>query len=420
MSKEKALQYHSQFPSGKLSIKVTKPVSTPSELSLAYTPGVAEPCLAIEDNPQMAYLYTNKSNLVAIISNGTAVLGLGDIGALASKPVMEGKSALFKKYAGVDAFDIEVDEKDQQKLVEIIAAISPTFGGINLEDIKAPECFFIESELIKRLNIPVFHDDQHGTAIVATAGVKNACDIQGKKLENCKIVVSGAGAGAIATMNMMVIAGAKRENFYVFDTKGLITKQRQDLNEFKEPYAQSGGDVSLNDALVGCDIFLGLSKGNLLSGDMLRSMADKPIIFAMANPNPEILPLDAKIASPDAIVATGRSDFPNQVNNSLCFPYLFRGVLDVQASCINDEMKLACVNAISALTKEEVPAEIQALYGRKLSFGPDYIIPSQFDPRLYARVATAVAEAAIKTKVARNKDFDLANYAKFLEQRLEV
>lgn len=420
MSKEKALQYHSQFPSGKLSIKVTKPVSTPAELSLAYTPGVAEPCLAIEDNPQMAYLYTNKSNLVAIISNGTAVLGLGDIGALASKPVMEGKSALFKKYAGVDAFDIEVDEKDQQKLVEIIAAISPTFGGINLEDIKAPECFYVESELIKRLNIPVFHDDQHGTAIVATAGVKNACDIQGKKLENCKIVVSGAGAGAIATMNMMVIAGAKRENFYVFDTKGLITKQRQDLNEFKEPYAQSGGDVSLNDALVGCDIFLGLSKGNLLSGDMLRSMADKPIIFAMANPNPEILPPDAKIASPDAIVATGRSDFPNQVNNSLCFPYLFRGVLDVQASCINDEMKLACVNAISALTKEEVPAEIQALYGRKLSFGPDYIIPSQFDPRLYTRVATAVAEAAIKTKVARNKDFDMANYAKFLQQRLEV
>mgnify|MGYP001578417566 FL=1 len=420
MPKEKALQYHAEFPSGKLSIKVTKPVSTPAELSLAYTPGVAEPCLAIENNPQTAYMYTNKSNLVAIISNGTAVLGLGDIGALASKPVMEGKSALFKKYAGVDAFDIEVDEKDQQKLVEIITAIAPTFGGINLEDIKAPECFYVENELIKRLNIPVFHDDQHGTAIVAAAGVKNACEIQGKKLENCKIVVSGAGAGAIATMNMLVLVGAKRENFYVFDTKGLITKQRQDLNEFKEPYAQPGGDVSLQDTLVGCDVFLGLSKGNLLSGDMLHLMADKPIIFAMANPTPEILPPDARLARPDAIVATGRSDFPNQVNNSLCFPHLFRAALDVQASCINDEMKIACVNAISALAKEEVPADIQALYGRSLSFGQDYIIPSQFDPRLYVRVATCVAEAAIKTKVTRNKDFDLANYPAFLQQRLAI
>ena len=420
MSKEKALKYHAEFPSGKLSIKVTKPVSTPTELSWAYTPGVAEPCLAIENNPQTAYMYTNKSNLVAIISNGTAVLGLGDIGALASKPVMEGKSALFKKYAGVDAFDIEVDEKDQQKLVDIIAAISPTFGGINLEDIKAPECFYVESELIKRLNIPVFHDDQHGTAIVAAAGVKNACEIQGKTLENCKIVVSGAGAGAIATMNMMVLIGAKRESFYVFDTKGLITKQRSDLNEFKEPYAQSGGDVSLTDALAGCDIFVGLSKGNLLTADMLRSMADKPIIFAMANPTPEILPPDAKIARPDAIVATGRSDFPNQVNNSLCFPHLFRAALDTQASVINDEMKIACVHAISALAKEDVPADIQALYGRSLSFGQDYIIPSQFDPRLYIRVASCVAEAALKTKVARNKDFDLANYSMFLQQRLSV
>lgn len=420
MSKEKALQYHAQFPSGKLSIKVTKPVSTPAELSLAYTPGVAEPCLAIENNPQTAYMYTNKSNLVAIISNGTAVLGLGDIGALASKPVMEGKSALFKKYAGVDAFDIEVDEKDQQKLVEIIAAISPTFGGINLEDIKAPECFYVENELIKRLDIPVFHDDQHGTAIVAAAGVKNACEIQGKKLENCKIIVSGAGAGAIATMNMMVLIGAKRENFHVFDTKGLITKQRQDLNEFKEPYAQSGSDISLQDALGGCDIFLGLSKGNLLTGDMLRLMADKPIIFAMANPNPEILPPDAKLARPDAIIATGRSDFPNQVNNSLCFPHLFRAALDTQASIINDEMKIACVHAISALAKEDVPAEIQALYGRSLSFGQEYIIPSQFDPRLYIRVASCVAEAAIKTKVARNKDFDISNYPAFLQQRLRI
>lgn len=420
MPREKALQYHAQFPSGKLSIKVTKPVSTPAELSLAYTPGVAEPCLAIENNPQTAYMYTNKSNLVAIISNGTAVLGLGDIGALASKPVMEGKAALFKKYAGVDAFDIEIDEKDQQKLVDIIAAISPTFGGINLEDIKAPECFYIENELIKRLNIPVFHDDQHGTAIVASAGVKNACEIQGKKLENCKIIVSGAGAGAIATMNMLVLVGAKRENFYVFDTKGLITKQRQDLNEFKEPYAQSGGDISLHDALAGCDIFIGLSKGNLLSGDMLRLMADKPIILAMANPNPEILPPDARLVRPDAVVATGRSDFPNQVNNSLCFPHLFRAALDVQASCVNDAMKIACVDAISALAKEDVPEEIQALYGRNLSFGQDYIIPSQFDPRLYIRVASCVAEAAIKTKVARNKDFDLANYPEFLQQRLAV
>ena len=420
MPKEKALHYHTQFPSGKLSIKVTKPVSTPGELSLAYTPGVAEPCLAIENNPQTAYMYTNKSNLIAVISNGTAVLGLGDIGALASKPVMEGKSALFKKYAGVDAFDIEVDEKDPQKLVEIIAAISPTFGGINLEDIKAPECFYVEKDLIERLDIPVFHDDQHGTAIVAAAAMKNACEIQGKNLKDCKIVVSGAGAGAIATMNMMVLIGAKRENFYVFDTKGLMTTKRQDLNEFKKPYAQPGEDISLVDALVGCDIFMGLSKGNLLSADMVRSMADKPIIFAMANPIPEILPPDAKLARPDAIVATGRSDFPNQVNNSLCFPHLFRAALDTQASVINDEMKIACVHAISELAKEAVPEDIQVLYGRTLSFGQDYIIPSQFDPRLYVRVATCVAEAAIKTKVARNKDFDLANYGAFLKQRLEV
>jgi malate dehydrogenase (oxaloacetate-decarboxylating)(NADP+) len=420
MPKEKALQYHAQFPSGKLSIKVTKPVSTPAELSLAYTPGVAEPCLAIENNPQTAYMYTNKSNLVAIVSNGTAVLGLGDIGALASKPVMEGKAALFKKYAGVDAYDIEVDEKDQQKLVEIIAAIAPTFGGINLEDIKAPECFYVENELIKRLNIPVFHDDQHGTAIVAAAGVKNACEIQGKKLEDCKIVVSGAGAGAIATMNMLVLVGAKRENFYVFDTKGLVTKQRKDLNEFKEPYAQPGPDASLHNTLKGCDIFIGLSKGNLLSGDMLRLMADKPIIFAMANPNPEILPPDAKLARPDAIVATGRSDFPNQVNNSLCFPHLFRAALDTQASIINDAMKIACVKAIADLAKEDVSTEIQTLYGRDLSFDQDYIIPSQFDPRLYIRVASSVAEAALKTKVARNKDFNLSHYAEFLQQRLVV
>lgn len=420
MPKEKALKYHAQFPSGKLSIKVTKSVSTPAELSLAYTPGVAEPCLAIENNPKAAYMYTNKSNLVAIISNGTAVLGLGDIGALASKPVMEGKAVLFKKYAGVDAFDIEVDEKDPQKLVEIIASIAPTFGAINLEDIKAPECFYVEKDLIERLNIPVFHDDQHGTAIVATAGMKNACEIQGKKLEDCKIVVSGAGAGAIATMNMMVLIGAKRENFYVFDTKGLITTQRQDLNEFKKPYAQPGADMNLLDALAGCDIFLGLSKGNLLTDDMLRLMADKPIIFAMANPNPEILPPDARLARPDAIVATGRSDFPNQVNNSLCFPHLFRAALDTQASVINDAMKIACIEAISSLTKEDVPADVQALYGHTLSFGQDYIIPSQFDLRLYTRVASCVAEAAIKTKVARNKDFDLATYQEFLQQRLSV
>jgi len=420
MAKEKALNYHSQFPCGKLSIKVTKAVSKPAELSLAYTPGVAEPCLAIENNPQTAYMYTNKSNLVAVISNGTAVLGLGDIGALASKPVMEGKSVLFKKYAGVDAFDIEVNEKDPQKLVEIIAAIAPTFGGINLEDIKAPECFYVEKDLIEKLDIPVFHDDQHGTAIVVAAGMKNACEIQGKKLEDCKIVVSGAGAGAIATMNMLVLVGAKRENFYVFDTKGLLTTQRQDLNEFKKPYAQPGQDVSLNDALIGCDIFLGLSKGNLLTTNMLQTMADKPIIFAMANPIPEIMPPDANLVSPDVIVATGRSDFPNQVNNSLCFPHLFRAALDTRACRINDTMKIACVNAIASLAKGTILPEVQELYSRPLSFGREYIIPSQFDPRLYTRVAAAAAKAAIETGVAQNKDFNLDNYADFLKKRLAV
>jgi malic enzyme len=327
---------------------------------------------------------------------------------------------LFKKYAGVDAFDIEINERDPQKLVDIVEAISPTFGGINLEDIKAPECFYIEQELIKRLNIPVFHDDQHGTAIVAAAGMKNACTIQGKNLADCKIVVSGAGASAIATMNMMVLIGAKRENFYVFDTKGLITKQRQDLNEFKTPYAQDGSNMSLQDALKGCDVFLGLSKPNLLTGDMLKLMADKPIIFAMANPVPEILPPDAQIARPDAIIATGRSDFPNQVNNSLCFPHLFRAALDVQASCINDAMKIASVEAIAQLAKETVTPEVQALYTRPLSFGPEYIIPSQFDARLYTLVSTAVAQAAIKTGVARDKDFNLERYPHYLQERLTV
>ncbi len=420
MSKDKALQYHAQFPSGKLSIKVTKPLTTPAELALAYTPGVAEPCLAIENNPKTAYMYTNKSNLVAVISNGTAVLGLGDIGALASKPVMEGKSALFKKYAGVDAFDIEVDEKDPKKLLDIITAIAPTFGGINLEDIKAPECFFLEEELNKRLDIPVFHDDQHGTAIVATAGIKNACNIQGKKLSECKIVVSGAGAGAIATMNMLILIGANIKNMFVFDTKGLITTKRSDLNGFKKKYAQDTPDMSLQEVLNGCDIFIGLSKGNLLTIDMLKKMADKPIIFAMANPLPEILPPVAKEARPDAIVATGRSDFPNQVNNSLCFPHLFRAALDVQASCINNAMKIAAVEAIAELAKEKVPKEIEDLYGKKLDFGPDYIIPSQFDRRLYEIVAMKVAQAAIESGVARNTDFVLSHYPELLKRRLEV
>ena len=419
MSKEKSLEYHKNFPSGKLSITVTKPMNTAQDLSVAYSPFVAEPCLEIEKNPEDAYIYTSKSNLVAVMSNGTAVLGLGDIGALASKPVMEGKAALFKKFSGVDSFDLEIDEKDPKKFIAIAKALSPTFGGINLEDIKAPECFEIEETLIRELDIPVFHDDQHGTAIIAAAGVKSACKIQNKNLSDCKIIVSGAGAGAIATLNMLQLIGAKVENCFVYDSKGLITKDRVDLNKYKKAYAQNTKNISLEDALDGADIFLGLSKGNLLTPDMVKQMAEHPIIFALANPTPEIFPDEAKKACPTAIVATGRSDFPNQVNNVLCFPFLFRGALDVSAKEINASMKIACVDALSELAEEPVPEEIETLYGRKLSFGPDYIIPTPFDPRLCKKIAKAVAKAAIDSGVARNI-IDMASYDALIEKRLNI
>ena len=409
-NKEAALAYHALPKPGKIAIVPTKSHSTQADLGLAYTPGVAVPCLEIEKEQDLAYDYTNKGNLVAVISNGTAVLGLGDIGALAGKPVMEGKALLFKIYAGVDAFDIEINEKDPKKLIEIVKGIAPTFGGINLEDIKAPECFEVETELKKTLDIPVMHDDQHGTAIISSAALLNALEIAGKKIEDVKIVVNGAGAAATACTNLYFSLGLKKENVVMVDSKGVVRKDRKNLPPAKARFAtDKPGLFTLEDAVKGADMFLGVSKGNTLSQDMVRSMAKSPIVFALANPNPEITYDDARAAREDVIIATGRSDYPNQVNNVLGFPYIFRGALDVRAKAINEEMKLAAVRALARVAHEPVPESVSVAYnGVHLEFGKDYIIPKPFDPRLLKEVSVAVAKAAIDSGVARKpiKDWD--------------
>ena len=410
ITKEAALLYHSQGKPGKIEVVPTKPYSTQTDLALAYSPGVAEPCLEIEKNPQDAYKYTAKGNLVAVISNGTAVLGLGDIGALSGKPVMEGKGLLFKIYAGIDVFDIEVNEKDPEKFIAAVKAIAPTFGGINLEDIKAPECFEIERRLKEELDIPVMHDDQHGTAIISSAGLVNALQVAGKKIEDVKIVVNGAGASAVSCTKLYVSLGARLENIVMVDSKGVISKTRTDLNEQKKYFATDRTDIhTLAEAIKGADVFLGLSKGNVLSQDMVRSMAPMPIVFALANPTPEISYEDAMAARPDVLMATGRSDYPNQINNVIGFPYIFRGALDTHAKAINEEMKIAAVHAIANLAKQPVPDVVNAAYHvNNLSFGPEYFIPKPVDPRLITEVSCAVAKAAMESGVARTeiKDWD--------------
>ena len=410
ITKEAALLYHSQGKPGKIEVVPTKPYSTQTDLSLAYSPGVAEPCLEIEKNPEDAYKYTAKGNLVAVISNGTAVLGLGDIGALSGKPVMEGKGLLFKIYAGIDVFDIEVNEKDPDKFVEAVKAIAPTFGGINLEDIKAPECFEIERRLKEELDIPVMHDDQHGTAIISSAGLLNALEVAGKKIEDVKIVVNGAGASATSCTKLYEALGARRENILMLDSKGVITSDRENLTEQKRYFATDRRDVhTLAEAIKGADVFLGLSKGNVLTQDMVRSMADHPIVFALANPTPEISYEDAMAERPDVLMSTGRSDYPNQINNVIGFPYIFRGALDTHARAINEEMKLAAVHAIADLAKQPVPDVVnEAYHVNNFTFGPDYFIPKPVDPRLITEVSCAVARAAMESGVARKniEDWD--------------
>ena len=387
-------------------------------MSLAYSPGVAYPCLDIQANPTLAAEYTARGNLVGVVTNGTAVLGLGDIGPLAGKPVMEGKGCLFKKFAGIDVFDIELAERDPDKLVDIIAALEPTLGGVNLEDIKAPECFYIERKLRERMNIPVFHDDQHGTAIIAGAALLNGLELVGKRIEDAKVAVSGAGAAALACLDVLVGLGAKPQNIFVCDSKGVIYEGRPGgFDESKARYAQKTEARTLADVVRGADVFLGCSTAGVLSADMVKSMADKPVILALANPNPEIDPAEARLARPDCIIATGRSDYPNQVNNVLCFPYIFRGALDCGATRITEEMKLACVREIAALAKAESSAEVAAAYaGKELNFGPDYIIPTPFDPRLILRIAPAVAEAAARSGVATRPITDIAAYRASLER----
>lgn len=408
INKRDALEYHSQGRPGKIEVVPTKQTKTQRDLALAYSPGVADPCLEIEKKPDAAYKYTAKGNLVGVISNGTAVLGLGDIGPLASKPVMEGKGLLFKIYADIDVFDIEVDQTNVEEFIKVVKAIAPTFGGINLEDIKAPESFEIEERLIEELDIPVMHDDQHGTAIISSAALLNALEVQQKQIEDIKLVVSGAGASAIACTKLYVKMGVKKENIYMFDSKGLISKNRVGLDARKQLFA-NGDEMNLSEALVGADVFLGLSKGGIMSADMLEKMAPRPIVFALANPTPEIDYPTAVKTREDIIMATGRSDYPNQVNNVLGFPYIFRGALDVRATKINDDMKLAAVKALAALTKETVPDAVNMVYNQKaLTFGPEYIIPKPMDPRLLSNVAPAVAKAAEESGVAREpiKDYD--------------
>ena len=420
ITKEAALEYHENGRPGKIEVKPTKPYTTQTDLSLAYSPGVAYPCLAIQENPDDVYKYTDKGNLVAVISNGTAVLGLGDIGAMSGKPVMEGKGLLFKIYGGIDVFDIEVAEKDPEKFCEAVEKIAPTFGGINLEDIKAPECFYIEERLKKTLDIPVMHDDQHGTAIISAAGLKNALEVAGKNIADVKIVVNGAGAAAISCTKLYVALGAKVENIVMLDSKGVITSDREKLTPQKKLFATDRRDVhTLEEAVRGADVFVGLSKGNVLSQDMIRSMAPSPIVFALANPVPEISYEDAMASRPDVLMSTGRSDYPNQINNVIGFPYIFRGALDVHARSINEEMKLAAVHAIADLAKQPVPDVVNEIYHvNDLTFGPSYFIPKPVDPRLITEVSAAVAKAAMESGVARTPITDWDAYKQSLRQLL--
>lgn len=420
ITKEAALEYHEGTRPGKIEVKPTKPYRTQTDLSLAYSPGVAYPCLEIQQEPDAAYRYTDKGNLVAVISNGTAVLGLGDIGALSGKPVMEGKGLLFKIYGGIDVFDIEVAEKDPEKFCEAVEKIAPTFGGINLEDIKAPECFYIEERLKKTLDIPVMHDDQHGTAIISAAGLINALEVNGKKISEVKIVVNGAGAAAISCTKLYCALGAKHENILMLDSRGVITSDRENLTEQKKLFATDRRDVhTLEEAICGADVFVGLSKGNVLTQDMVRSMAKDPIVFALANPVPEISYDDAMASRPDVLMSTGRSDYPNQINNVIGFPYIFRGALDVSATAINEEMKLAAVKAIADLAKQPVPDIVNDAYHvNNLSFGPSYFIPKPVDPRLITEVSAAVAKAAIESGVARKTITDWDAYKNQLRQMM--
>ena len=419
--KQKALAYHGGGRPGKLKVVPTKPTVTAEDLALAYTPGVAEPCLEIARNPDDAYRYTAKSNLVAVITNGSAVLGLGNIGALAGKPVMEGKGVLFKRFADIDVFDIEIDSNDPEDIIRTCELIAPTFGGINLEDIRAPECFVIEERLKESLDIPVFHDDQHGTAIISAAALINALEITGKKIEDIRVVVSGAGAASIACMKLYKDLGAKSENILMTDSRGVIYKGREHgMNEYKAEFAVDTSARTLADALEGADVFVGLSMGGLMTADMVRSMAPNPIIFAMANPDPEITPPEVKAVRQDAIIATGRSDYPNQVNNVLGFPFIFRGALDVRASAINEEMKKAAVHALAELARrgEALPEAVKRAYpGESFDFGPEYIIPKPFDPRVLLYVPPAVALAALETGVAR-MPIDIREYEQTLVHRV--
>lgn len=420
ITKEAALEYHSNGRPGKIEVKPTKPYTTQTDLSLAYSPGVAYPCLEIQETPDDVYKYTDKGNLVAVISNGTAVLGLGDIGAMSGKPVMEGKGLLFKIYGGIDVFDIEVDEKDPEKFCEAVEKIAPTFGGINLEDIKAPECFYIEERLKRTLDIPVMHDDQHGTAIISAAGLKNALEVAGKDISKVRIVVNGAGAAAISCTKLYVAIGAKTENIVMLDSKGVITSDREKLTPQKALFATDRRDIhTLEEAVRDADVFVGLSKGNVLTQDMVRSMAPNPIVFALANPVPEISYEDAMASRPDVLMSTGRSDYPNQINNVIGFPYIFRGALDVHARSINEEMKLAAVHAIADLAKQPVPDVVNEVYHvNDLTFGPRYFIPKPVDPRLITEVSAAVAKAAMESGVARSPITDWDAYKQSLRQLL--
>ena len=420
ITEEAALAYHANGRPGKIEVKPTKPYRTQTDLSLAYSPGVAYPCLQIQKNPDDVYKYTDKGNLVAVISNGTAVLGLGDIGAMSGKPVMEGKGLLFKIYGGIDVFDIELNEKDPEKFCETVERIAPTFGGINLEDIKAPECFYIEERLKKNLDIPVMHDDQHGTAIISAAGLKNALEVAGKDITKVRLVVNGAGAAAISCTKLYVALGVKKENIIMLDSKGVITSDRPNLTPQKKLFATDRRDVhSLEEAIKGADVFVGLSKGNILTQDMVRSMAEKPIVFALANPVPEISYEDAMASRPDVLMSTGRSDYPNQINNVIGFPYIFRGALDVHAKAINEEMKMAAVNAIADLAKQPIPDIVNEVYHvNDLSFGPKYFIPKPVDPRLITEVSAAVAKAAMESGVARTPIKDWEAYKDHLRQLL--
>ena len=417
-SEREALLFHSEGRPGKIEIIASKPMATQRDLALAYSPGVAVPVLAIADDPATAYDYTAKGNLVAVISNGTAILGLGNLGALASKPVMEGKAVLFKRFADVDSIDIELKTEDVDRMIDAIELMEPSFGGINLEDIKAPECFIIEQTLRERMNIPVFHDDQHGTAIICAAGLINACLLTKRRLDEIKVVVNGAGAAAIACTELMKAMGVRHENVIMCDRTGVIYQGREDINQWQSAHAAATDRRTLTEALSGADVFLGLSAAGALKPEMVKDMAPSPIIFAMANPEPEIRPELAKAARPDAIVATGRSDYPNQVNNVIGFPFIFRGALDVRATGINDEMKIAAANAIAELARQRVPEEVALAYGTQHTFGPEYIIPAPFDPRLMELVPSAVAKAAMDSGVATRPILDMDAYRQKLRARL--